>query len=294
MYKKEKLRINITAFSFLLPTLIILVLFTYYPTVLSFVDSLYMKDNLRPHGVFVGLDNYRYLLHDDVFRKVIRNNLVFAAGTVPFSIMLAIFFAVRLKASRRMNIWMRTAFFYPTVIPLIAVANIWLFIYQPDYGLMARLVHALGLPQVNWLGSAQWVMPSLMLMTVWKQTGFFMIFFLAGLQNIPPHVYESADMEGASGFSVFRRLTLPLLMPTVLFVLIIALTDSVQMVDHIFIMTSGGPNNASNLILYFIYQNRFNYGDIGIASTATVLLILILIVIAAFNFFVLDRRIHYR
>ncbi|OGX68470.1 MAG: ABC transporter permease [Paenibacillus sp. RIFOXYA1_FULL_44_5] len=255
---------------------------------------MFLKDNLRPQGVFVGLDNYKFLFQDDVFRQVIWNNLIFALGTVPTSMALAILIAVKLSGQQRINMWMRTAFFYPTVIPLIAVANIWLFIYQPYYGLMTRLFDTLGLPTIPWLTSVHWVMASMVLMTVWKQTGFFMIFFLAGLQNIPRHIYESADMEGASGWYIFRRLTFPLLMPTTLFVLIIAITDSVKMVDHIFVMTEGGPNNASNLILYYIYQNMFAFGDIGLASTASVVLIVFLLLIAALNFFALDRRIHYR
>lgn len=295
MLKKELLRINAAAYLFLLPALIILILFTYYPTILSVFDSFFIKDNLRPEGVFVGMENYSYIFQDEVFQKVIKNNIIFAIGTVPTSMALAMFLAVKLNESSRLNSWMRTAFFYPTVIPLIAVANIWLFIYQPDYGLFARFFNIVGLPQIPWLNSVEWVMPAMIIMTIWKEAGFFMIFYLAGLQNIPTHIYESAQMEGASGWYVFRKLTFPLLMPTSLFVLIIAITGSVKTVDHIFVMTPGaGPNNASNLILYYIYQNRFSFGDIGIAATVSVILIAVLLLISAFNFFVLDRRIHYR
>ncbi len=294
MFKKERFRINLTGYLFLLPSLIFLILFTYYPTILSIHDSLYLKDNLRPEGVFVGLENYSYLLQEDVFQKVIKNNLIFALGTVPTSMALAMFFAIKLNQKTKLTQLMRTAFFYPTVIPLIAVANIWLFIYQPDYGLFARFFDFLGLSQIPWLNSEKWVMPAMILMTIWKEAGFFMIFYLAGLQNIPRHIYESAMMEGASGSYVFRRLTFPLLMPTTLFVFIIALTGSVKTVDHIFVMTGGGPNNASNLILYYIYQNRFSFGDIGIAATGSVILIAILLIISLFNFFTFERRIHYR
>lgn len=207
---------------------------------------------------------------------------------------IAIFFAIKVNHSSRINSWLRTAFFYPTVIPLIAIANVWLFIYQPSYGLFARLFDVFGLTQIPWLTTAEWVMPSMIFMTIWKEAGFFMIFYLAGLQRIPGHIYEAADMEGSSSWYVFRRLTFPLLMPTTLFVSIIALLNSVKTVDHIFIMTGGGPNNASNLMLYYIYQTRFNYGDIGMAATLSTILIIVLLIIAAVNFFVVDRRIHYR
>ncbi|KGX85661.1 carbohydrate ABC transporter permease [Pontibacillus litoralis] len=293
MFKKQTLKVNMYGYLFLLPALIFLILFTYYPTLLSIHDSFYLKDNLRPEGAFVGLDNYKYLLQDDVFQKVLWNNLIFAIGTVPTSIMLAMFMAVKLNKVTRINQWMKTSYFYPTVIPLVAVANIWLFIYQPDFGLYTRFADFFGLPDIPWLQSELWVMPAMIILTIWKEAGFFMIFFLAGLQNIPNHIYESASMEGASNGYVFRKLTFPLLMPTTLFVFIIALTNSVKTVDHIFVMTEGGPNNASNLILYYIYQNRFTFGDIGIAATASVILIVVLLAISLINFFVLDRKIHY-
>ncbi len=176
---------------------------------------------------------------------------------------------------------------------MIAIANIWLFIYTPDYGLLDKFIGVFGLTGYNWLGDPDWVMLSMIVMIIWKEAGFFMIFYLAGLQNLPREVYEAAEMEGASAFQAFRKITFPLLMPTTLFVMVIATTNSFKLVDHLYIMTKGGPNNASNLLLYHIYETAFSFWDMGKASVLTVVLLVILLVISVFNYAYLDKRIHY-
>lgn len=282
------------AWLLLLPSLVFLMLFTFYPMAKTFRLSLFQSDLATPVPVFVGLDQYSGLLEDDVFWKVMTNNLWFALGTVPTSIALAIGMAVLANKTLRGTFFLRTSFFYPTLIPMIAVANVWLFIYTPQYGLLSRMMKTLSMQDINWLGTEQYVMWAMIVMIIWKEAGYFMIFYLAGLQNISPELYEAAQVDGVGRWKIFRRITFPLLMPTTLFILIVALTNSFKLVDHLVIMTKGGPNNSSNLLLYYIYETAFSFWDQGMASTLTTVMIAVLLLLSVLNFVGLDKKIHYQ
>jgi sn-glycerol 3-phosphate transport system permease protein len=175
------------------------------------------------------------------------------------------------------------------------VANIWLFFYTPGYGLLEQFtVGFLGLPSHNWLGSQSTALISLMVVTIWKEAGFFMIFYLAALQAIPPVLAEAAAIEGASRSQYLLRVVIPLLMPTTLFVLVNAVINAFRLVDHIVVMTRGGPDNASALLLYYIYDVGFKFWDSAYAATLTVVLLILLGLAALFQFLVLERRTHYQ
>ncbi|MCU6711742.1 sugar ABC transporter permease [Paenibacillus sp. J5C_2022] len=285
---------NLFAWLLLCPSLIFLLLFTLYPVAGSLKLSLYQADLGTPEPYFIGLDNYVRMAEDEVFWKVMVNNIWFAIGTVPTSILLSLLMALFANKVMRAKGLVRTAFFYPTVIPMIAIGNIWLFIYTPDYGLLTRFLENIGLEGQNWLGSPGLVMWAMIIMVLWKEAGYFMIFYLAGLQNISEELYESAKVDGIPAWNVFWRITFPLLMPTTLFVSIIALTNSFKLVDHLWIMTKGGPENASNLLLFYIYETAFSFWDQGMASALTTVMIALLLIIAALQFFGFDRKIHYR
>lgn len=291
LFERVKVKENIFAYSLLLPSLIFLSLFTFYPTLKSFYLSFF--DMTFGPAEFVGFDQYKSVFGDDIFLRVIKNNIIFIVGTVPASVFLAMYLAIWLNGKLKANSILRAAYFYPTVIPMICIANIWLFIYTPDYGLLDKFLNFFNIQGANWLGDPLWVMPSLIVMVIWKEAGFFMIFYLAGLQNLPHEVYEAAKIEGAKPFQMFKSITFPLLMPTTLFVLIVSMTNAFKMVDHLFIMTKGGPNNASNLLLYHIYEVAFSFWDLGKAAVLTVVLLVILLCISIFNYVFLDKRIHY-
>jgi len=190
--------------------------------------------------------------------------------------------------------FLRLAYFTPTVLPMIAVANIWLFFYTPEYGLLEQLTGAFGLSSHNWLGSQSTALGALMVVTIWKEAGFFMIFYLAALQAMSPHLAEAAAIEGASRWHFFRRVTFPLLMPTTLFVLVNAVINAFRLVDHVFVMTRGGPDNATSLLLFYIYEIGFRFWDSAYAAALTVVLLGILGTVALVQFFVLDRKVHYQ
>jgi len=284
---------NANAWLLLLPAIVLMAAFTHYP-ILSTLYHSFFSMSRGGESEFVGLENYTYMLEDDVFRQVLRNNIVFALATVPTSIALALLMAVWVDKKISGRSFLRLAFFTPTVLPMIAVANIWLFFYTPEYGLLDQFLKSLGFSGHNWLGDPSTVMSCLAVMVVWKEAGFFMIFYLAALQTIPPELKEAAEVEGASRWYFFRRVTLPLLMPTTLFISINALINSFKLVDQLVIMTKGGPNNASSLLLYYIYEVAFTFQDTAFAATLTVTLIAILAGVALTKFVYLDRRIHYQ
>jgi len=155
------------------------------------------------------------------------------------------------------------------------------------------MLGTLGFADINFLGNPSTALPAVMAMTVWKLTGYFMVFFLAGLQNMPGDVYEAASLDGASLWQQFRRITFPLLMPTTFFVSMVGLIDSFKTVDQIFLMTTGGPNNATNIFLYHLYEQAFSFYDRGVASALTMILVVILISVAAFQIFFLEKKVHY-
>jgi sn-glycerol 3-phosphate transport system permease protein len=278
----------------LLPAMVLLVAFTHYPAVATTWHSFFSTPKGSRPAVFVGLENYVLMADDPVFWQSLVNNLWFALGTIPLSIALAIVMALWVNRRIAGRGFLRLAYFTPTVLPMIAVANIWLFFYTPQYGLLDQLTNLAGFPGRNWLGNPDTVLGALIIVAIWKEAGFFMIFYLAALQQISPTLAEAAALEGASRWQYFWRVLFPLLMPTTIFVLINALINSFRLVDHIIVMTRGGPNNASSLLLYYIYQVGFSFWDSAYAAAITVVLLLILGLTAFVKFRFLDRRTHYQ
>ena len=285
---------QINAWLLLLPAVALIVAFTHYPAVNTFISSFYLAGKGGAAAEFVGLENYRFLLEDKIFWKVLTNNLIFASCTIPLSISLAMAMAFLVNAGLPGQAWLRLSYFVPTVLPMIAVANIWLFFYTPEYGLLEQVRRFLGFSGVNWLGSEQTALYCVIAVAVWKDAGFFMIFYLAALQQIPPSLGEAAMVEGASRWCYYRRIAIPLIMPTTLFVLVNSTINAFRMVDHLFVLTQGGPNNASSLLLYYIYEVSFKFWDTGYGATLTLVLLLFLGLASILQFGVLEKRVHYR
>lgn len=290
----NRLSVHIHGWLLFLPAAVLLAAFTHYPAVATLWHSFLSTPKGDRPAVWVGLDNYQGMVEDPVFWQVLANNLWFALGTIPVSIALAMLMAVWVNGKLAGRGFLRMAFFTPTVLPMIAVANIWLFFYTPTYGLLEQFTGLFGLPSHNWLGSQSTALACLIVVSVWKEAGFFMIFYLAALQSIPPSLAEAAAIEGAGRWYYFRRVVFPLLMPTTLFVLINAVINSFRLVDHIIVMTKGGPDNASALLLYYIYEVGFKFWDSAYASALTVVLLAILAAAAVAQFVFLEKRTHYQ
>jgi sn-glycerol 3-phosphate transport system permease protein len=290
----NRLSATVQGWLLLLPAMALLAAFTHWPAVASFIDSFHSTPRPRRPSRFIGLDNYQQILSDPVFWQSLVNNLWFALGTIPVSIALALLMALWVNDRIVGRTWVRMAYFTPTILPMIAVANIWLFFFTPQYGLLEQISAALGGSPHNWLGSKETALAAVIVVGIWKEAGFFMIFYLAALQSIPPSLGEAAALEGASRWTFFRRVQFPLLMPTTLFVLINAVINAFRMVDHIIVMTRGGPDNATSLLLFYIYQVGFSFWDTTYAAALTVVLLVMLAVVALAQYGWLERRTHYR
>jgi sn-glycerol 3-phosphate transport system permease protein len=278
----------------LLPAAVLLVTFTHYPAVATIIDSFFSTPRGQQTAAFVGLDNYQAMLDDPVFWRALGNNIVYTASVVPLTVALALLMAIWINGKISGRPFLRMSFFTPTVLPMIAVANIWLFFYSPGYGLIDQVFGLFGFTTHNWLGNEHTALACLIVVAIWKDAGFFMIFYLAALQQMSPQLAEAAALEGASRWYFFRRVTFPLLAPTTLFVLINAIINSFRLIDHIVVMTRGGPDNSTALLLFYIYEAGFKFWDTAYAATLTVVLLALLAVLAIGQFVFLDRRIHYQ
>jgi len=282
------------AWLLLLPAAVLLALFTHYPAIANLWHSFYSTPKGSRPPSFVGLDNYRALIYDPIFWQALTNNAWYALGTIPASIALALLMAVWVNERLPGRGFLRLAYFTPTVLPMIAVANIWLFFYTPEYGLLAQATGLFGIGRHNWLGTKSTALAALMVVTIWKEAGFFMIFYLAALQSMSPYLAEAGAIEGASRWYFFRRVTFPLLMPTTLFVLVNAVINAFRLVDHVVVMTRGGPDNATSLLLYYIFEIGFRFWDSSYAAALTMVLLTLLAAVAIAQFVFLERRTHYQ
>jgi sn-glycerol 3-phosphate transport system permease protein len=278
---------------YILPTFFFLFIFTHYPILKTFYMSLFKWNLATPKREFLGLGNYGQAWSAPLFWQVLQNNVLFAVGTVPITLALALTLALLINQKIRGLAIYRALLFYPTMIPMAAAAMIWLWILTPNYGLLNYYGKWLGLPDIHWLGHSRLALWALVLVGVWKRVGYYMVIYLAGLQVIPGHLYEAAIIEGANPWHRFWRVTFPLLSPTTFFVAIMAVIDSFQAIDQVYLMTGGGPGNATNLFIFYIYQNAFRFFDFGYASTVSAILFLILLGLTMLAFRTLHRRVHY-
>jgi len=272
----------------------ILVAFTHYPAVMALINSFWNNASSRRPSRFVGAENYQAMLNDDRLAQVLINSTIYAVGTVPLAIGLALGMALLVNSRLPGTAFMRLSFFLPTMLPMIAVANIWLFFYAPGIGLASQILGLFGLPSINFLGQTETSLASMMFVAIWKEAGLFMIFYLAALQSVPTNLKDAARLEGAGRVRVFIDVVLPLLRPTTIFVAVNALINAFRLVDHVVVMTEGGPNNSSALLLYYIYEVTFRQRDFAYGATLTVLMVVLLGILAVIQFWVLNRKAHYQ
>lgn len=276
------------------PAALLLTTFAFYPSIATLWASVFSRGTRRKPSKFIGGENYADLFSDPTFLLVVKNNLIYAAATIPVSIIIALSMALWANSKLPARGFIRTAYFTPTVLPMIAAANLWLFFYTPGFGVLDQIGSLFGFQSVNWLGQPETALWAVIIVTIWKEAGFFMIFYLAALQTIPPELKEASDIEGAGRWTYTRRIVLPLLMPTTLFIMVNAMINSVKLIDHLFILTKGGPSDASKLILYYIWEMAFAFFDAPHAAALTILVLAVLATVASIQFLFIDRRTHYQ
>lgn len=265
------------AWLYLLPTVVGLCLFSAGAIVASFLLSFTDFNSVNPPR-WIWLGNYRDLAREATFWQVVRNTVVYALGFVPSSVVLSLLLSLLVNQKLRAIVAFRSVYFLPVVSSTVAVAMVWGWLYNPQFGLINYLLFAiLHVDGPNWLASTEWALPALIVMAVWKSLGYNMVIFLAGLQGIPAELYEAAKIDGAGRVQQLWRITLPLLSPTTFFVLIITVIGSFQIFDQTYVMTQGGPANATLTLSYYIYENAFEWFHMGYAAAlAYVLFFLVL------------------
>ena len=275
----------------LAPSLVFLAAFTYWPIVSVTLRGL--TEQRFGQSPRWGFGNFARLFADPHFANAARNSTIYAAGTILPSLALALLFALALRESGRLNSILRAVIVMPLLIPLVAAASLFVFIFLPGGGLLDWYLAKLGIGATNWLGDPSLALGSIIAITVWKNTGYYMLFFLAGLGGIPEEYHEAAKIDGAGPLTRFRHITLPLLGPTLGFVSVIALLNVLTQIDHVVVMTQGGPSDSTNMLLYYIYQQAEQNGDIGLASAATVVSVGALLVLSLVALRTFERGIHY-
>ncbi len=290
----QKRRFSLFPYLLILPTLIFVALFTLWPTILSLYQSFFRQRlNIAKfrEPTFNGIDNYTTLFTDDRFQQIVGNTVTYVLGTVPVSVVLGFLFALMVNRTLRGIGWTRLSFFYPTLLPMVSAATIWKFFFTPDYGIFNSTLRFFGYsgPE-NWTGNPHLALIAVMIVAVWKNSGFYMLFYLAGLQNLPTDVYEAAALDGANWWQALWKITFPLLRRTTVFISTVAVIDAFRTVDHIFVLTGGGPSRASNLLLFHLWEQRFENQDIGLAAAITVIFVAVLLLFTITNFLVSERR----
>jgi multiple sugar transport system permease protein len=291
---KDRQREAFWGFLFILPTYLGFAVFVLGPLIAVAGISL-TKFDVLGGAEFTGLANYQNMLGDTRLRTVYANTFFFTIFAVIFNVGIGLTLAVLLN--RRMPNFLRNFFrsvyFFPLLVAHTYVAVIWQFLYQRDTGVINYYLSLLGIGPISWLASPNWVLPSVIIMDVWKNTGFAMLIFLAGLQNIPRDYYEAARIDGANTRQLFLKITLPLLSPTIFFVLVIFMIGAIQVFDTIIVLTGGGPGDASRSVVMYIYEQAFQKFDLGYASTIAMTLFAVILALTLLQFWFGRRWVHY-
>jgi multiple sugar transport system permease protein len=283
----------IAAYLFLTPFLIIFTIFVVRAVISAIQMSFLDYQILRPARPFVGMDNYVELLNDSVWWTALRNTIQFTFTTVIGTTMLSLSAAVAVTQPIRGQSFFRVLLYMPTLFSVGAVGLIWVWLLSTQYGVINYGLSLLGLPTVNWLGDPNMVLPSLSLTTIWWGFGFPMLIFVAGLQGIPEQLYEAARIDGASGWQIFSRITLPLLRPTILFVTVTGVISHFQVYGQPFIMTTGGPGRSSYTVIFYLYQVAWTAFRMGYGSAVAVALAIIMATLTTIQFVFINRRVEY-
>jgi multiple sugar transport system permease protein len=284
----------LAGYCFVFPSLAIITAFIFVPAIYGFVVSFTRWDMLSPTWTFVGLGNYTALLASRELWHSLLVTVYYLVGTIPCTMAIGLAFALALNRKFRGVAFFRMAFYSPVVASTVAVAVIWLWMYDPINGILNYFLLRLGLPPQRWLTSPATAMPSLIIMDIWKHVGYDMVIFLAGLQGIPQHLYEALEVDGGGRWARFRYVTWPLLAPTTFFILVISIINRFKVFATIHTMTKGGPAGATEVIVFFLYQQAFQHFKIGYAFAVAYILFIIIFVLTLVQWKWGERTVHYQ
>lgn len=265
---------NTAAWIFILPALLGTFIFIIIPVICSFSLSFTKWDLLNPIE-FVGFKNYSDIFHQGLFWKILINTVVFAVSTSILGVIIPLILAAILNTKIRGAEFYKSAYFLPFITPMIVIGIIWSWIFDPNIGLLNQVLNI----HINWLYDSRYAMPALIIVSVWKLIGYNMIIFLSSLSTISQNLFEAAKIDGANSFQIFKNVTIPMLSPTIFFVVVITAISSFQIFDLIYLMTQGGPMDSTNVLVYAIYKEAFEYFNVGRASAIAYVLFVIILVL---------------
>ena len=259
---------------FILPAILGTLIFIIIPVICSF-GLRFAKWDLLNSIQFVGFENYRVLFKDELFYKILLNTVVFAISTSVLGIIIPLLLASILNSKIRGAEFYKTAYFLPFITPMVVIGIVWAWIFDPNIGLLNQLLHI----HINWLYDSKFAMPALIIVSVWKLIGYNMIIFLSSLSAVSQSLFEAAKIDGANSWQIFKNVTIPVLSPTIFFVVIVTAISSFQVFDLIYLMTQGGPFDSTNVLVYAIYKNAFEYFNVGQSCAIAYVLFLIILIL---------------
>lgn len=283
---------EVWGYLFIAPQFIGLIIFILAPVIASLYISFTQWDFMG-FPKWVGLENYKMILSDPLTIKVFKNTVFFIMGNIPLTLLFSLIVALALNRKMKGVILYRTLYFMPTISSSVAVSLLWLWLYNPDMGLINTILAYLGIKGPGWLSSTSWAMPAIIIMTVWQGIGYNMVIILAGLKGIPEVYYEAAIIDGANAWSRFWRITLPMLSPTIFFIVTMGLINGFQMFNEAYMMTRGGPADATNVVVLYIYQLAFQFYKMGPAAVVSWLLFIIILSVTLLQFKISNRWVNY-
>jgi ABC-type sugar transport system permease subunit len=278
---------------FLSPTLLVFSVFVVFPVFFSFYLSFHTWNMFSSESTYVGLENYARIFGSAEFWEVLKNTAFYTAGTIPLNMLMALTIAVWLNRRIAGKKFLRTAFFAPVVMSFVAAAVIWRWVFEPNFGLLNYCLSWFGVPAVNWLNDPTAAMFALIIMGTWKTFGVNMVLFSAGLQGIPGHYYEAAEIDGAGRWHKFWNITIPLLSPTTFFILIMSVIGSFQVFDAVYVLTSGGPLGKTKVLVFYLYEHAFKFFEMGYASSVAYVMFAIIFGLTLLQIRSLKGSVHY-
>jgi sn-glycerol 3-phosphate transport system permease protein len=275
------------------PNLFFFAIFSFWPIIYSAYLSTRRWDMIAPVKLYVGLDNFRYLLHDVAFRQVMINTAVFTVAAVGGTLAIGLIVALLLNQPLRGRNTARAVIFSPSLLSGAAISIVWIYMFDPRFGLIARLLSAVNIPPPYWLTDPRWALPAIIIVYIWKDLGMTAVIYLAGLQTIPKDLYEAAKVDGAGVLWRFRSVTLPMLSPITFFLGVTTIINTFQAFDLVQVMTKGGPVDASNILIYYVYQQAFVAFNAGRAAAASLVLFVAMLIVTLIQVRYAERRVHY-
>jgi multiple sugar transport system permease protein len=290
--RRRRLGENLYGLAFVGPLVLGLIVFTYGPVAYAAWLSFNEGDYIRPLE-WVGLDNYIRALNDELVGKALENTAYFVLGTVPAGIALSLLLALAMNQNLRGIVVYRGVFFLPTITSAVAISLMWMWMYNPEFGVINTALKSIGIKGPKWLASPDWAMPSIIIMAVWRGLGYNMLLFLAGLQGIPKELLEAAEIDGANAVQRFFHVTFPLLSPTTFMLVVLSIIGGFQVFEYSYVMTGGGPLYSTLTIVLLIYQRAFQTFEMGYASALAYALFAIIMVMTIIQLRLQSRWVHY-